>query len=128
MESSHTSSPRPKKFKSQRSVQKVLVTVLRDDKGIILLDFLEYGCAVKSEQYIEILKKLRKGIRRKRPSKNLKTISIHRDNARPQTSLARNQPIGKLGWSMVHRPPYSSDLATSDFLLFGPMKDSLREQ
>lgn len=38
MEWRHTSSLRPKKFKSQRSAQKVMVTAFWDDKGIILLD------------------------------------------------------------------------------------------
>lgn len=128
MEWHHTSSPRPKKFKSQRSAQKVMVTVFWDDKGVILLDFLERGRTVTSERYIETLKKLTEAIRRKRPNKNLKTIHIHHDNARPHTSLATNQAIGKLGWSVVPHPPYSPDLAPSDFHLFGPMKDSLRGQ
>lgn len=38
MEWRHTSSLRPKKFKSQRSAQKVMVTAFWDDKSIILLD------------------------------------------------------------------------------------------
>ena len=60
MEWRHTSSPRPKKFKSQRSAQNVMVTVLGDDKGVILLDFLERGSTVNSEWYIETLKSLEK--------------------------------------------------------------------
>ena len=31
-----------------------------------------------------------------------------------------------MGWSVVPHPPYSPDLAPSDFYLFGPMKEHLR--
>lgn len=124
----HIGSPRPKKFKSQRSAQKVLVTVFWDDGGVILVDFLEHGLTVNSERYIETLKKLREAIRRKRPNKNLTAINVHHDNARPHTSLATTQTITKFGWSVVPHPPYSPDLAPSDFHLFGPLKNSLRGQ
>jgi len=36
--------------------------------------------------------------------------------------------IAKLGWTVLPHPPYSPDLAPSDFHLFGPMKDGLRGQ
>lgn len=80
--------------------------------------------AVTSEQNIEISKKLRETIRRKKPNKNLKMIHIHHDKAGPQISLATNQAIAKFGWSVVPHPLYSPDLALSDIYLFGPMKNS----
>jgi len=36
--------------------------------------------------------------------------------------------IANLGWTVLPHPPYSPDLAPSDFHLFGPMKDGLRGQ
>jgi len=33
-----------------------------------------------------------------------------------------------LGWTVVPHPPYSPDLAPSNFHLFGPTKDGLRGQ
>jgi hypothetical protein len=36
--------------------------------------------------------------------------------------------IVNLGWTVALHPPYSPDLALSDFHLFGPMKDELRGQ
>jgi hypothetical protein len=33
--------------------------------------------------------------------------------------------IAKFGWTVLPHPPYSPDLAPSDFHLFGPMKDGL---
>ena len=41
MEWHHTTSPTRKKFKSSPSVGKVMASVFWDEKGVILLDFLE---------------------------------------------------------------------------------------
>jgi histone-lysine N-methyltransferase SETMAR len=38
------------------------------------------------------------------------------------------EPIVNLGWIVVPQPPYSTDLAPSDFHLFVPMKDGLLGQ
>ena len=43
-------SPTQKKFKMQKSAGKVMCTVFWDSKGVILLDFLEPGTTVNSEQ------------------------------------------------------------------------------
>jgi hypothetical protein len=36
------------------------------------------------------------------------------------------QTILKNGWELLSHPPYSPDLAPSDYLLFGTLKDHLR--
>jgi histone-lysine N-methyltransferase SETMAR len=36
------------------------------------------------------------------------------------------QTIQKSGWELFSHPPYSPDLAPSDYHLFGPLKDHLR--
>jgi len=62
------------------------------------------------------------GQRRRHP------FSCNTDNARPQTSLKPVEHIANLGWTVLPHPPYSPDLAPSDFHLFGPMKDRLNGQ
>jgi len=42
--------------------------------------------------------------------------------------LKTAEHIVNLGWTVVPHPPYSPDLALSDFHLFRPMKDGLRGQ
>jgi histone-lysine N-methyltransferase SETMAR len=51
---------------------------------------------------------------------------VQHDNAHPHTSLRTQEAIAKFGWTALPHPPYSPDLAPSDFRLFGPMKDALR--
>ena len=50
---------------------------------------------------------------------------IQHDNARPHTSLRTQEAITKFCWTVLPHPPYSPDLAPSDFHLFGPLKDTL---
>lgn len=128
MEWRHPDSPRPRKFKTQRSSQKVLATVFWDNQGVLLIDFLEHGRTVNSDRYIATLKKLRDAIRRKRPGNDVHDMKLHHDNARPHTSLATTAAIARMGWSVVPHPPYSPDLAPSDFHLFPSMKEDIRGQ
>ncbi|PNF17771.1 hypothetical protein B7P43_G06889, partial [Cryptotermes secundus] len=46
----------------------------------------------------------------------------------PHTSLETTTHTAKFGWTVLPHPPYSPDLASSHFHLFGPMKDGLHGQ
>ena len=107
------------------SAGKVMCTVFWDRKGVILLDFLEPGQTINSDRYIATLTKLKARISRVRPEKKT-TFLLQNDNARPHTSLKTVEHFANLGWTVLTHPPYSLDLAPSDFHLFGTMKDGLR--
>ena len=94
---------------------------------MIVLDFLEPGQTINSDLYIATLTKLKPRISRVRPEKRT-TFLLQHDNARPHTSLKTAEHIANLRWTVLPYPPYSPDLAPSDFRLFGPMKDGLRGQ
>jgi histone-lysine N-methyltransferase SETMAR len=51
---------------------------------------------------------------------------IQHDNARPHTNLRTQKAIARFGWNVLPHPPYSPDLAPSDFHLSGPLNDALR--
>jgi histone-lysine N-methyltransferase SETMAR len=51
---------------------------------------------------------------------------LHHDNARPHTSLHTREAITKLQWTVLSHPPYSPDLAPSDYHHFSPFKDAIR--
>ncbi|CAK9827626.1 Mariner Mos1 transposase [Anthophora retusa] len=42
------------------------------------------------------------------------------------TAQTTQECIRKLGWEILPHPPYSPDLAPSDFHMFGPLKVALR--
>ena len=56
MEWCHPTSPRSKKFKSQQSVGKVMVTVFWDSVGVILVDFMSKEATINSDDYNDTLK------------------------------------------------------------------------
>lgn len=122
----HLGSPPPKKFKVTPSAGKVMVTVFWDMQGVLLVEFLPKGETINSERYKQTLRKLAVAIRRKRP--DMKNVILHHDNARPHTAHATIADIATRGWVVLPHPPYSPDLAPSDFFLFGPLKDYLRGQ
>jgi hypothetical protein len=55
----HKPSPCKKKFKVQASAGKVMGSVSWDSEGILLVELLERGATVISEQYLQTLKKLK---------------------------------------------------------------------
>ena len=64
MEWQHPASPCSKKFKSQQSAGKVMVTVFWDSVGVILVDFMSKGAKINFDVYINTLKKFKARIQR----------------------------------------------------------------
>ena len=50
---------------------------------------------------------------------NHKSMIFHHDNAKPHTSLITCQKLIELNWELKLHPPYSPDLASSDYHLLG---------
>jgi histone-lysine N-methyltransferase SETMAR len=119
----HTASPRKEKFKAIPSASKIMATVFWDCEGVILIDVLLRGQTINSDVCVETLKKR---FRRVRPHKDVTKVLLHHDNARPHTSLHTREAITKLQWTVLPHPPYSPDLAPSDYHLFSPLKDANR--
>lgn len=126
MQWKHPFSPVTKKFKVVPSVGKVMATVFWDRCGILLIHFQKREEHVTATTYCTVLQNLRQAIRRKRPGLLSQGLLLLHDNARPHTALASQETIRKMNWEVLPHPPYSPDLAPSDFHLFGPMKQYLR--
>ena len=76
----------PIKFKSERSVTKVMATVFWDSEGVVLVDFLEGEKTVTGAYYVEVLRKLRAKSAEKRLRKLHCGILFHHDNAPAHSS------------------------------------------
>ena len=70
----------------------------------------------------EVLDELDEDLAKRRPKLRSKGIKLHIDNARPHSVQDK---LDKLGISRLPHPPYSPDLAPSDFFLFGYLKNKL---
>ena len=99
-----------------------------DIEGVILVDFMPNGTTINSDAYIDTLRKLKAKLRRVRPHLDMSKVLLQHDNAKPHTSLKTREVIASFGWTTVTHPPYSPDLAPSDYHLFGPLKEGVRGQ
>jgi histone-lysine N-methyltransferase SETMAR len=66
--------------------------------------------------------KLQDAICRKLSGQPARGVLLHYDNVRPHTAQATQGRIQELQWELLEHPPYSLDLAPSDFHLFGLLK------
>ncbi|GFV34573.1 histone-lysine N-methyltransferase SETMAR [Trichonephila clavipes] len=121
----HSGSPVRTKFKQTMSVPKVMCTVFWDRKGILLIDFLIRGETVNVDHYCEILRKLRRAIQNKRCGMLNAGVVLLRYNARPHAARRTAAVFTKFGRKLFYHPPYSSDLAPSDFHVFLHLKKFL---
>jgi histone-lysine N-methyltransferase SETMAR len=128
MEWKHPQSPTKKKFKSQPSAGKLMLTVFWDSQGPVLKHYLERGSTINSVRYSEMLiDRLKPSIRSKPRGLLSKGVLLLHDNARPHTAAHAVENIQKLKSEVLAHPPYSPDLAPSDYYhLFGPLKEALR--
>jgi histone-lysine N-methyltransferase SETMAR len=124
----HKESPTPTKFKVVVSARKVMATVFWDMKGVLLVEFQEHGETVNAASYCSLLERLKTAIRNKRKGLLSRGVILLHDNARPHTARLTLEAVDKLGLEVLPHPPYSPDLAPSDYHLFGPMKKMLGGQ
>jgi len=121
------SSPANKKFKTQASAGKIMLTIFWDVSGPILVHFQEKCQTVTSVRYSDMLvNELKTAIRSKRRGILSKRLLLLHDNARPHTAAHAVDTLFDLKTGVLKHTPYSPELAPSDFHLFGPMKEHFR--
>jgi len=121
-------SPRPKKKACQSlSNVKVMLIVFFYWKGIVHYQFVSRGGTVNKEFYLNVLKRLREAVRRKRPEAwTNNTWMLHHDNAPAHASLLIREFLTKHETTVVPQLPYSPDLALAHFFLFPQLKSSAK--
>lgn len=72
--------------------------------------------------------KLRLAIQNKKRGMLTAGILLIHDNAHPHTAAWAQELLEQFGWNIFDHPPYSPDLAPSDFHLFSNMKKGLGAQ
>ena len=79
-----------------------------------------------SATYADLLKNhLRLAIKSKRRGLLSAGVFLQHDNARPHTARSTVATIQDLSFECLPHPPYSPDLASSDFHVFGPLKGAM---
>ena len=82
---------------------------------------------VNQVYYLEVLKRLREKVTRKRPELFAnKSRILHHDNAPAHTALSVREFLATKQTTVLEHPAYSPDLAPNDFFLFTNIKEILK--
>lgn len=117
--------PNPKRGKTQQSAGKVMASVFWDAHGIIFIDYLQKGQNINSDYYCALLDRLKAEIAAKRPHMAKKKVLFQQDNAPCHKSMKTMAKLNELSYELLPHPPYSPDLAPSDYFLFADLKRML---
>jgi len=82
--------------------------------------------AITGQTYANTITALREAIKEKRRGKLSAGVLLLHDNAPVHRSAKPQAAIRQCGFQQLNHPPYSPDLAPSDYFLFRVMKKFLR--
>lgn len=118
--------PPPTLVRRQQNEQKTMFVIFFMTTGPMLIHYLSSGTSINAVYYRdECLERLVKNLCEKRPSAKTRGIKLHHDNARPHVSNIVLDYLRQAKVNIMAHPPYSPDLAPSDFWLFQRLKRSL---
>ena len=103
-----------------------MATVFWDSEGILLIDYKDKGVSITGQYYASILERLKESIKEKRRGKLTKGVLLLHDNAPVHKSRVALAALHNVGFDILDHPPYSPDLAPSDYYLFPKLKKELR--
>ena len=121
----HAGSPNAKKAKTTFYAGKVMATIFWDSKGVLYMDFLTERRTINAEYYSALFEGPVKIAMRNKRKRVQTSVSFLQDNARPHMAARTMDSIQKLKWNVLQHPPYSPELAPSDYHLLGPLKEHL---
>lgn len=114
---------------SKISIARIMVTIIWGVNGFYIIDLLPHGTSYNSDYFIDNILSPLNSIKGQIWSETTKRyLWLHLDNSKVHNSMKSNAKYGEYGLKRTPHPPYSPDLALSDFYLFGFLKDKLKGQ
>jgi len=95
-------------------------------KMTLLIDYLPKGQTINAEYYSPLLVQLKDILKEKHSGKVTKGFLFLHNNAPAHWALATQKKLAYLGFQCLDHPPYSPDLALSDYHLFPGLKKQLK--
>lgn len=103
--------------------KKVLLSVWWGTAGVIHWELLPSGKTINAAHYCQQLDT----VAQKLEGQKNRIFYLH-DNAKPHIAKVTRQKLLELGWTVLPHPPYSPDLAPTDYHLFRSLTNSLGEK
>ena len=106
--------------------RKVMILVFWDKAGVVYLEFLPAGKTINAIYYCQVLDRVKNALWMNRPTMRNQRVYFQQDNASPHVAKITKKKLKQLGWDILPHPPYSPDLAPSDYHLFRDMTIQLK--
>lgn len=115
--------------KNTMTVNKVLLCIWWDSKGLIFFEMLNPGETINSDIYQEQLYAVQECLSEKRPALvNRRQVFFLQDNAPAHRSGSTHACLTRMHWKVLCHPAYSPDLSPSDYFLFRNLKRFLHKK
>lgn len=120
-----TSTAKPNRFG-----MKTMLCIWWDQKGVLYYELLKSGETVNIARYRQQIINLNHALIEKRPewARRHGKVILQHDNAPSHKAKAVKDTLSALSWEILPHPPYSPDLAPSDYHLFSSMSHALSLQ
>jgi len=122
VERRHSRSSRPELCRVQKSTGKFLASVFGDQDVILRNNYLPKGQTINADYYLSLLVQLKEILKEKYRGKFSNVVLFLHDNAPAHRALVNQKKLAYLGFQCLDDPPYSTDLAPSEYYLFPGMK------
>ena len=101
-----------------------------DQLGVVYYELLKPSETIIEDQYRSQLVRLSRALKEKRPKYQERhdKVILQLDNARPHVARPAKTYLETLKWEVLHHPPYTLDVAPSDYHLFRSMAHGLAHQ
>ena len=93
---------------------------------ILFIDYLVKFKIINSNYYMALLDRLSAEIKKKQPHMQKKVVLFQQDNAPCPKSMKTMVKLNELSFELLSHPPYSPDLAPSDYWLSAALKKILQ--
>jgi len=108
---------------------RTLIIVMWGLRGALIVDALGTGVHYNTKYIVDtLLPRMEAAVSLHRPSMKLHGMHLHWDNARPHMAAITQTAVLAHWLRLLPHPPYSPDIAPSDFFLFGYLKHRLSGQ
>ena len=96
-----------------------------NSEGVLYYELLPRDVTITDDIYCQQLRRIADAIQEKLTTRLREVILLH-ENARSHSANLTKTTIQELGWEDISHPPYSPDLASSDFHLFRSLSNNLQ--
>ena len=118
--------PTPKNSECKNPLEKFSTRFFWDQDGIFFIDYLPKGQTINVDFYLSLLVQLKDILKKKRCGNFTKGVLFLHDSTSAHRALATQRKLAYLGFRFLDHPPYSPDLAPSDYHLFPGLKNQLK--